>query len=250
MWSDAPPVKGREAGGGSLENSAKPAHLPISEAEMPDMEMAFHRRRFSRGLLAWLAAGTLLWCSEAVAAQSPSQGSAVEIRVSSARSAVLVSACRREAERHAAPPRDLHSIRWERAAHPQVAGSRSGSRVIESVSLAGWARSGDDWVPITAQCRFDSDRRGVASVDLSPVAPVKGGLDLSEISALPQLRTQPDAALPSAAEPPPPADAPDTSGSSKIAPIFQQTAPPAPFLNKDQDFLHDHRFGIELRTPF
>jgi len=221
-----------------------------TSARRAQMETMFHRMRCLPCILPGLVASTLALGSEAVAAQSSSQASTVEIKISSTRSAVLVSACRREAERQAAPAKDLHSIRWDKTAQPKVAGSRSGSRVSESVSLAGWARSGDDWVPITAQCRFDSDRQGVASVDLTQAPPGRGGLDLSGISTLPQLPTEPEATLPSASAPSPPADPPGTSGSSTIAPIFQATPPPAPYINKDQDFLHDHRFGIELRAPF
>jgi len=215
-----------------------------------DLEITLHRMRFSLCLLPGLVAVALAWGSAAIAAQSPAQASAVEIKISPARSALLVSACRSEAERQAAPPRGLHSIRWEKTAHPEVAGSRNGSRVFERISLAGWARSGDDWVPITVRCRFDSERPGVASIDLTPAAPVGGGLDLSGISVLPQLPTQPQAALPSVSEPPSAADPSTARGSATLAPIFQETPPPAPYINKDQDFLHDHRFGIELRTPF
>jgi len=56
--------------------------------------------------------------------------------------------------------------------------------------------------------------------------------------------------LPSAPAPPSAADPSTARGSATLAPIFQETPPPAPYINKDQDFLHDHRFGIELRTPF
>ncbi len=220
--------------------------LDISPARQ--METMFHRMRTLPLILPWLTGATSVLASAAIAGQSPSQASSVEI--SPARSAVLVSACRSEAEKQAVPARGLHAIRWDKAAPPEVTGSRSRSRVLASVSLAGWALSGDDWVPITAQCRFDGDRRGVASVDVL-AAPLAGrGLDLSGITTLSELPAQPGATLPSDSAAPPPSDPSKTSGSPTLAPIFQQTAPPAPYINKDQDFLHDHRFGIELRTPF
>lgn len=214
------------------------------------METMFHRMRSAPVVLPWLTIAALAWGTEAAAAQ-PSSKTSPEIDISPARSASLISTCRNEAERRAAPPKGLHSVRWDETAHPQVMRAQTGANVVARVSLAGWARSGDDWVPIAVHCKFEKGQRAVVSVDRALVPPDGRGLDLSRIPTLPEAPARPDAKLPSISELPalkgPPSEA---NGSSTIAPTFQETTPVPPYLNKGQDFLHDHRFGIELRAPF
>jgi hypothetical protein len=214
------------------------------------METPFHRLRCPSVVLPWLTGVALLLGTEAIAAQQLSQSNAVETDISSAWAARLVSACRNEAKR-AAPAKRLHSVQWDKTADPEVMRSKNGARVIAHVSLAGRARSGDDWVPIKAQCEFDKDRPAVVSFDLAPTSLAGVGLNLSGITTLPQVPAQPEATLPSFSRAPPPKDSPKASGSSTIAPTLHEARPDLPpTTDKGQDFLHDHRFGIELRTPF
>jgi hypothetical protein len=213
------------------------------------METTFHRLRCLSVVLTWLTGAALLLGTEAIAAQQLSQTNPVEIGISSARAARLVSACRNEAERRAAPAKTLHSIQW--GTNPEVMRSQNGTRTITRVSLAGRARSGDDWVPIKARCEFDKDRLAVVSLDLAPTSPPGVALNLSVVTTLPYVPAQPDPTLPSFFRSPPPTDPPEARGSSTIAPTLHETRPDLPpTTDKGQDFLHDHRFGIELRTPF
>lgn len=210
------------------------------------MQTMFHRLRSLPVVLPWLAGVVLFFGTEASAAQQSSQTRAVETDISSARSARVVSVCRNEAERQAAPEKGLHSVQLDKTAHPEVMRSQSGTRDITHMSLAGWARSGNDWVPITAQCEFDKGRPAVVSLDLALSA---AGLDLSGIGKLPEAPARPEATFPSFSRSPPRTDPSEASGSSTIVPTLRETDLP-PYLNKGQDFLHDHQFGIELRKPF
>ena len=209
----------------------------------------FHLLRSAPFVLPWLTVAALVWGTQAFAGQ-PSSKESPEIKASSGGSASLISACRNEAETQAAPPKRLHSVRWDKTAQPEVVRTRDGPHVVTRVSLTGWARSDDAWVPIAAQCGFEKGRPAFVSLDLAPPSRAAGGLDLSGITTLPKVPVRPEAALPSLSEPPPPTDPPEASGSSTIGPIFRETPSLPPYLNKEQDFLHDHRFGIELRAPF
>jgi hypothetical protein len=215
------------------------------------MGTMFHRLRFASVVLPWLTGAALLLGMDAIAAQQSSPTSAVETDISSARSAPFVTACRNEAERQTASAKGLHSVQWDKTAHPEVMRLQSGSGVATRVSLGGWARSDDGWIPIKAQCEFDKDRPAVVFVDLAPTPLPAAGLDLSAISTLPEALPQPEAILPSSSPSPLPTDPPEASGSSTIAPTLRGSRPDLPpTSDKGQDFLHDHRFGVELRTPF
>lgn len=186
----------------------------------------------------------LVLASGALAAQQSPATSTVEIQNSIPRVAALVSACRDEAE-----TQGRHALRWDAAAQPQVTRSRSGARAVTGVSVAGWARYGDDWVPIIARCAFDKGRPTV-SLDLAPAPLPMVHLDLSGIAPPPDSPGEPQPTLPSLSLSSPPTDPPANSGSS-LAPTLGRTpseVPPA--INKDQDFLHHHWFGVELHTPF
>ena len=186
----------------------------------------------------------LVLTSGALAAQQSPATSMVEIQNSIPHVAALVSACREEAEK-----RGRHALRWDAAARPQVTRSRSGARAVTEVSVSGWARDGDDWVPIVARCTFDNGRPAV-SLALVPAPLPKVHLDLSGIAPPPDSPGEPQPTLPSLSLSPPATDPPATSGSS-LAPTLGKTpseVPPA--INKDQDFLHHHWFGVELHTPF
>ena len=215
------------------------------------IERMSHRLRFPAVVLPWLTGVALLLGTEAIAAQQSSQTSALETNISPVGAAPLVAACRHETERRAAPAKGLHSVQWDKTAQPEVMRSQSGTRVITRVSLVGRARSGDDWVPIMAQCEVDKGRPVVVSLDLAPRALPGIGLDLSGITSPPEVPAQPEATLPSFPPSPPRRDPPEPSGSSTIAPTLRKTTPDLPpTINKRQDFLHDHRFGFELQTPF
>jgi hypothetical protein len=216
-------------------------------ARRAHMEAMVHRLRFPPAVLLWLTGMVVFLGTETTAAQQSSETNAVERNISSARSARLVSACRNEAERQAAPTKGWHSLQWDNTEHPEITRS-DGPRVDAQVSLAGWARSGMSWVSIKAHCAFERGRPAVVSLDLM----LSGmGLDLSGITTVPQVPTQPEATLRSFSQSPPSTDPPETSGSSTIAPTLHETRPDLPpTIDKRQDFIHDHRFGIELRTPF
>ena len=234
-----------------LHRAAHARMLELDATRAAHMDRMLHRLRCPSLVLPCLMAVAVLLGARSSVAQPSPQPSTVGIKISLARSVPLVSACRNEAERQGASTKGLHSIEWDQTAHAEVMRSRSGSRVLSRASLTGWARSGRNWVPIIAQCKFDKGRPAVVSLEFQPT-PLSGeGLDLSGISTLPEALAQPEAPLPSFPEPPPPTDPPEASTSSTtIAPIFQETPPVPPSITKDQDFLHDHRFGIELRTPF
>jgi hypothetical protein len=215
------------------------------------IESMSRRSRFAPVVLPWLTGAALLLSAGAIAAQQAPQTSAVETDMSSARAAPLVAACRNEAEKRAAAAKGVHSVQWNKTAPPEVTRSPSGTGVTTRVSLAGWARSGDDWVAITAQCAFDKGRPAVVSLDLAPIALSAAGLDLSGIAPLPDVPAQTEAALPSLSRSPPRTDPPEASGASTVTPTLRKTTPDLPpTITKGQDFLHDHRFGIELQTPF
>jgi hypothetical protein len=203
--------------------------------------------RFCTTVSPWVAGTALFLTSGTLAAQQSRATSTVEIQTSIPRVASLVSACRDEAEKQAVSAR--HPLRWDAAARPQVTRERSGARAIADVSIAGWARYGDDWVPIIARCAFDKGRP-VVSLALVPAPLPKVHLDLSGIAPLPDSPGEPQPTLPAISLSSPPTDPPATSGSS-LAPTLGKTpseVPPA--INKDQDFLHHHWFGVELHTPF
>jgi hypothetical protein len=190
------------------------------------------------GIALLLVSGTL------AAQQSPA--TTVQTKTPAAHVAALVSACRDDAERQAVSGQPL---RWNEKAQPLVTTSRSGARAITRISVAGWARHGDDWVPIIARCEFDKGRPAV-SLDLAPAPLPRVHLDLSGIAALPASPSEPRPTLPSISLSSPATDPPASSGSS-LAPTLGKTpsgVPPA--INKDQDFLHHHWFGVELHTPF
>jgi hypothetical protein len=211
------------------------------------METMFHRLRFSPAVLLWLTGTVVFLGTDTIAAQQSSETSVVETNVSSARSAHLVSACRDEAERQAARTKGWHSLQWDNTKDPEITRS-DGPRVDAQVSLGGWARSGMSWVPIKAHCAFDQGRPAVVSLDLMRS---EMGLDLSEITTVPQVPMQPEAMLRSFSQSSPSTDPPEASGSSTVAPTLHETRPDLPpTTDKRQDFIHDHRFGIELRTPF
>jgi hypothetical protein len=192
-----------------------------------------------------LLTGTALFlASGALAAQQSPPTSTVEIQTWIPRVAALVSACRDEAEKQG-----RHALRWDAAAQPRVRSARNGAHAVTDVSVAGWARYGEDWVPIVARCAFDKGRPAV-SLDLAPAPLPKVHLDLSGIAPLPQSPGEPQPTLPTLSLSSPATDPPATSGSS-LAPALGKTpseVPPA--INKDQDFLHHHWFGVELHTPF
>lgn len=200
--------------------------------------------RFCATVSPGLTGTALFLASGALAAQQSPTTSRVEIQTSIPHVAALVSACRDEAEKQG-----RHALRWDAAAQPRVMSARREDRAIADVSVAGWARYGDDWVPIVARCAFDKGRPAV-SLDLAPAPLPKVHLDLSGITPPPDSPGEPQPTLPSLSLSSPPTDPPATSGSS-LAPTLGKTpseVPPA--INKDQDFLHHHWFGVELHTPF
>lgn len=201
---------------------------------------------WSRAIMPWLAGVALLLVGEAMAAQQ-SPASADGTTVSISRLDPMVSACRTEAARRAALADQLHPVRWDETARPKVRRLKSGARAVVQVSIDGWARHGDDWVPIIARCQFDNGRP-VVSLDVAP-SPVSGQrLDLSGIAPLASDPAEPVATTPTIS--PPPTDPPATSGSS-LAPTLGKTpleAPPPAY--KNQDFLHRHWFGVELQSQF
>src|ERR1700730_14066566 len=148
-----------------------------------------HRSRVAGLVLFWLAGMALPMGAQAVAEQRSSTTSAVETKISPAAAAPLVSACRNEAVKQAAPAKGLHSVQWDKTAQPEVTKSRSGMHV----SVAGRARSSDGWVPLTAQCEFDRGRLVAVALDLAPALPPGVGLDLSGITPPPQVPTGPQA---------------------------------------------------------
>jgi hypothetical protein len=202
--------------------------------------------RFCATVSPWLAGIALLFVSGTLAAQQSPTASMIETKTPIPHVAALVSSCRDEAEKQAVSG---YPLRWNETAHPQVTTSRSGARAITRVSVAGWARHGDDWIPIIARCEFDKGRTAV-SLDLAPAPLPRVHLDLSEIAPLPASPAEARPTLPSISLSSPATDPPATSGSS-LAPTLGKTpsgVPPA--INKDQDFLHHHWFGVELHTPF
>ena len=147
--------------------------------------------------------------------------------------------------------KEVHQVRWDETAPPKVTRRNSGVRAVVQVSIEGWARGGEDWVPITARCRFDGGRpivSPVVSIDLAPLSVPGQRLDLSGITPFLSAPAQPAATLSRIS--PPPADPPATSGSS-LAPTLGKTPLDAPPPGeKNQDFLHRHWFGIELQSQF
>jgi len=203
--------------------------------------------RFCATVSPWLAGTALFLASGTLAAQQSPTTSTVETRTSIPRIASLVSACRDEAEKQAVSAR--HPLRWDAAAEPRVTRAPNGDRAETEVSVAGRARYGDDWVPIIVRCTFDRGRMDV-SLALAPAPLPKLHLDLSGIAPPPAPADETQPTLPAISLSSPPSDAPATSGSS-LAPTLGKTPsgiPPA--INKDQDFLHHHWFGVELHTPF
>jgi hypothetical protein len=205
--------------------------------------------RFCATVSPGLTGIALLLASGTLAAQQSPTASQVETRTSIPHLASLVSACRSDAERQAASADRRHPLRWDEQAQPRVTRSQSGPRAITRVALAGWARYGDDWVPIIARCEFDKGRPAV-SLDLAPAPLPRVHLDLSGIAPLPASPGERRPTLPAISLASPQPDPPATSGSS-LAPTLGKTpsgVPPA--ISKDQDFLHHHWFGVELQTPF
>jgi hypothetical protein len=203
--------------------------------------------RFCATVSPWLAGTALFLASGTLAAQQSPATSTVETKTSIPGVASLVSACRGEAETQGVSAH--HPLRWDATAQPQVTRLRSSARAMTDVSVAGWARYGDDWVPIVARCAFDKGRP-VVSLELAPAPLPKVHLDLSGITPPPDLNGETQPTLPAISLSSPPADPPATSGSS-LAPTLGKTpsgVPPA--FNKDQDFLRRHWFGVQLNTPF
>jgi hypothetical protein len=197
----------------------------------------------------WLTGIALLLASGTLAAQQSPPTSAIETKTSIPRVTSLVSVCRKAAERRAVAAEQSHPVRWNETARPKVTRSGSGARASTHISLAGWARYGDDWVPIVARCDFNKGSP-VVSLDLAPAPLPRPPLDLSGITPPPESPGQLRPTLPSISLSSPPTDPPASSGSS-LAPTLGKTpseVPPA--INKDQDFLHHHWFGVELQTPF
>jgi hypothetical protein len=203
--------------------------------------------RFCATVSPWLAGIALFLASGTLVAQQSPATSTVETKALIPSVASLVSACRGEAETQGVSAH--HPLRWDGAAQPQVTRLRSAAHAMTDVSVAGWARYGDDWVPIVARCAFDKGRP-VVSLEVAPAPPPKMHLDLSGIAPLPASPGDSQPTLPAISLSTPPTEPPATSGSS-LAPTLGKTpsgVPPA--FNKDQDFLHRHWFGVELNTPF
>jgi hypothetical protein len=197
--------------------------------------------RSPAAVLAWLAGAALLLISEAAGAQHSQADSKVAAIPSTVRLDRLVSACRKAAERRAALAKQLHPLRWDDTTRPDVTRAKRGPRSIaQTISIKGWARDGDGWIPIIAQCQFDDRNRPVVS--LNPVAIPGTALDFSEIAPLPETPAH-QATLPRIS--PPQTDSPATSGSALAPTMGKTTEDP-----KNEDFLHNHWFGLELQGQF
>lgn len=197
--------------------------------------------RSPAAVLPWLAGIALLLTSEAAGAQHSQADSKVATLPPTVRLDRLVSACRNAAERRAAVAKQSRPLRWDDTTRPEVISSKRGPRSAAlTISIKGWARHGDAWVPIIAQCRFDDRGRPVASLELAPTAVPGATLDFSGIAPLAE---PPQAMLPRLS--PPQADSPAASGSALAPTMGKTTEDP-----KNEDFLHNHWFGLELQGQF
>lgn len=193
-----------------------------------------------------LVGAVLLLAEVSVASAQQSAPPSETQNISSARVASLVFACRNKAQR-VASAKQLHSIRWDNAAQPEVL---KRARAIAHILIAGQARHGNDWVSITAQCAFDNDRLSVVSLDWAPTPPLELHLNPSGSRPPLEVPAQPDTTSPASSLSSSQADSAEASGSS-IAPTLQHipsNVPPA--IGKEQDFIHDHWFGFELQGRF
>jgi len=201
--------------------------------------MSQGERRFLPGfmVLPWLVlAGSQSFAAEGSA---PQTGAGTTV---STQSAASIAACEKAAEHQAAEAKGWHSgVEWTEA--------RVDSDAKGRVTLSGRAQTATGWTAFTARCEFDKHHRASASLDPEPVRPTRGRtIDLSAAGAVPApkparvLPLSPDLSDRSTNE---------NSGSSQVKGTLSEIRPDIPTAPlKKQDFLHDHRLGIKIDTPF
>ena len=98
----------------------------------------------------------------------------------------------------------------------------------------------------------DKGRQAIVSLDSAPLPRHPAGLDLSGITPLLKTPAQPEPTSRSSSLSSSRTDLPEESGSSSIEPILRKIPSDVvpPTLYKGENFLRDHRFGVELQTPF
>jgi hypothetical protein len=151
-----------------------------------------------------------------------------------------VAACQKAAEHQATAAKGWDSVEWTETRPENEAKTR--------IALSGRARTATGWTAVTARCELDKRHRATATLDPEPLRPSRTRtLDLSPAAAVP--------ASPTAASPLAPAlsdrGTSESSGSSQLRGTLSEIRPDIPTAPlKKQDFLHDHRLGIKIETPF
>lgn len=169
---------------------------------------------------------------------------AAETSVTANKSDAMVAACQKAAEHQATALKGWNSVEWTEGQHENGAKTR--------IALSGRARTATGWTAFTARCELDKHHRASATLDPEPVRPAHSRpLDLSPAAAVP---TPPKPAPPLPLSPTlsePERSTNEGSGSSQLKGTLSEIRPDIPTAPlKKQDFLHDHRFGIKLETPF
>ena len=165
---------------------------------------------------------------------------AAEAAVTADKSGALIAACQKAAEHEATAAKGWNSVEWTEA------GPENGAKT--RIALSGRARTATGWTAFTARCELDKHRRASATLDPEPPRPLHARtLDLSA-AIPPPPKPRPDLPLsPALSEP----SASESNGSSQVKGTLSEIRPDIPTAPlKKQDFLHDHRFGIKIETPF
>ena len=152
-----------------------------------------------------------------------------------------VAACQKAAEHQAIEAKGWDSVEWTEARQEDDPKGR--------IALSGRARTATGWTAFTARCELDKRRRATATLDPEPVRPPRGRtIDLSAVGVAPPPNvagTVPLAPTLSGR------GTDEASGSSQLKGTFSEIKPDIPTAPlKKQDFLHDHRLGIKIETPF
>ncbi len=167
---------------------------------------------------------------------------AAEVSVTTDKAAASLAACQKAAEQQATATKGWSSVEWTEG------GPENGTK--RGIALSGRARTATGWTAFTARCELDKHHRATATLDPEPLRPLRARtLDLSPAAAVPpppkpapELLLSPALSEPSTSE---------NSGSSQLKGTLSEIRPDIPTAPlKKQDFLHDHRFGIKLETPF
>jgi hypothetical protein len=167
---------------------------------------------------------------------------AAEASATTDKAAASLAVCQKAAEHQASAAKGWNSVEWTEA------GPENGSKT--RIALSGRARTATGWTAFTARCELDKHHRATVTLDPEPLRPVQARtLDLSSAAAVPP-PPKPAAPLPLSPALSEPSTS-ENSGSSQLKGTLSEIRPDIPTAPlKKQDFLHDHRFGIKLETPF